>query len=108
MHPVCLTGEALVQPVRLNVDHVGCDCLAAFLCASKIARDKDVGVAVLVYAGDHVNRAARLEAERYTLLNVRARGFDVAARWTEMADQLSWVEREGRLRADATVKRFKP
>jgi hypothetical protein len=52
--------------------------------------------------------AARLEAERSTLPNVRARAFDVAARWTEMADQLAWVEREGRLRVDATVKRLKP
>ncbi len=46
--------------------------------------------------------AARLEAERSALPNVRARAVKVAARWTEMADQLAWVEREGRLRAEAT------
>ena len=51
--------------------------------------------------------AARIDAEQATLPNVRARAFDVAARWTEMADQLAWVEREGRLRAGATVKRVK-
>ena len=51
--------------------------------------------------------AARVEAERATLPKVRARAIDVAARWTEMADQLAWVEREGRSRADATVKRAK-
>ena len=51
---------------------------------------------------------ARLEAERFTLPNVRARAIDVAARWTDMADQLAWVEREGRLRLDVTVKRPKP
>jgi hypothetical protein len=51
--------------------------------------------------------AARLEAERSNLPNVRVRAIEVAAKWTEMADQLAWVEREGRLRADATVKRAK-
>ena len=53
-------------------------------------------------------QAARAEAERSTLPNVRTRAIDVAARWTEMADQLAWTEREGRLRADATAKRPKP
>jgi hypothetical protein len=49
--------------------------------------------------------AARAEAERSTLPNLRARAIEVAARWTEMADQLASAERQGRLRADATVKR---
>lgn len=51
--------------------------------------------------------AARTEAERSTLPKVRARAIDAAARWTEMAEDLAGVEREGRLRADATVKRSK-
>jgi hypothetical protein len=42
--------------------------------------------------------AARLEAERTDLPRVRARAIDVAARWTEMADQLERAERQGRIR----------
>jgi hypothetical protein len=42
--------------------------------------------------------AARLEAERSNLPNVRSRAIDVAARWTEMADQLERAERQGRIR----------
>jgi hypothetical protein len=52
--------------------------------------------------------AARLEAERTSLPNVKARAIDVAARWAEMADQLAWVEREHRQRMNATVKRLNP
>ena len=45
--------------------------------------------------------AALAEAEQATLPNVRTRAVDVAARWTEMADQLEWVEEQGRIRAEA-------
>ena len=50
--------------------------------------------------------AARLEAERSPLPNVRERAIDVAARWTEMAEQLEWVEEQGRIRMDAVVTRL--
>ena len=52
--------------------------------------------------------ACRLEAENSTLPNVRARAIDVAARWAEMAEQLEWVEEQGRLRMGAVVTRVKP
>ena len=45
--------------------------------------------------------AAHLEAERATLPNVRARAIEAAARWSEMADKLEWVETPGRAKADA-------
>ena len=45
--------------------------------------------------------AARAEAERAALPNIRARAVEVAARWTEMADQLEWVEEQGRVRTEA-------
>ena len=48
--------------------------------------------------------AANLEAQRSTLPNVRARAVEAAARWSEMADKLEWVEQQGRLRTDATNK----
>jgi len=48
--------------------------------------------------------AARLDAERATLPNVRARALDAAARWTEMADQLEWVEEQGRLRTESAAR----
>ena len=51
--------------------------------------------------------ACRCEAERTTLPNVRARAINVAARWTEMAEQLEWVEEQGRLRVGAVVTRAK-
>ena len=35
--------------------------------------------------------AARIEAERATLSNVRARAAEAAVRWSEMADRLEWV-----------------
>ena len=46
--------------------------------------------------------AARIEAERATLPNVRARAAEAAARWSEMADRLEWVEEQGRVRIDTT------
>jgi hypothetical protein len=48
--------------------------------------------------------AARIEAELATLPKVRARAAEVAARWTEMADQLEWVEEQGRLRMEAAAR----
>ena len=44
--------------------------------------------------------AAELEAQRSTLPNVRARAVEAASRWTEMADRLEWVEKQGRIRSD--------
>lgn len=52
--------------------------------------------------------ASLIEAELAVLPNVRARAIDVAARWTEMGDRLEWIEEQGRLRSEATVKRPKP
>ena len=51
--------------------------------------------------------ACRSEAERSTLPNVRARAINVAARWTEMAERLEWVEEQGRLRVGAVATRAK-
>lgn len=51
--------------------------------------------------------ACRCEAERSALPNVRARAINVAARWTEMAERLEWVEEQGRLRVGAVVMRAK-
>ena len=36
--------------------------------------------------------AARLDAERATLPNVRARALEAATRWLDLADRLEWVE----------------
>ncbi|GAC1577201.1 MAG: hypothetical protein NVS3B5_09200 [Sphingomicrobium sp.] len=33
--------------------------------------------------------------------NVRARAIDVASRWTQMAEQLEWVEEQSQIRLDA-------
>ena len=49
--------------------------------------------------------AARIEAEGATLLNVRARAVEVAARWTEMAEQLKWVEEQRDIRLSAVITR---
>lgn len=46
--------------------------------------------------------SAHAEAERSILPNVRARAVEAAARWTEMAERLEWVEEQGRVRIDAT------
>ena len=46
--------------------------------------------------------AARIEAERATLPNVRARAAQAVERWSDMADKLEWVEERGRARIDAT------
>ena len=46
--------------------------------------------------------AARIEAERATLPNVRARAAQAVERWSDMADKLEWVEEQGRVRIDAT------
>lgn len=43
--------------------------------------------------------AARSEAERSILPNVRQRAALAAERWSEMADRLEWVEEQGRIRA---------
>ena len=51
--------------------------------------------------------AARVEAERATLPNVRARAAAVAARWTEMAQVLQGVEAKGRIRLGAVNPRLK-
>ena len=48
--------------------------------------------------------AALAEAEQATLPNVRARAVEVAARWTEMADQLEWVEEQGRFRMESAAR----
>ena len=44
--------------------------------------------------------SANAEAERSDLPNVRARAAEAAARWTEMADRVEWVEEQGRIRLD--------
>lgn len=49
--------------------------------------------------------AARLEAERSYLPNVRARAIDVVARWTEMAAELEWVEEQRESRLGAVTHR---
>ena len=49
--------------------------------------------------------AARIEAEGATLPNVRARAVEVAARWTEMAEQLKWVEEQRDIRLSAVITR---
>ena len=49
--------------------------------------------------------AARIEAEGATLPNVRARAVEVAARWTEMAEQLKWVEEQRDIRLSAVIAR---
>ena len=51
--------------------------------------------------------AALIEAESTTLPNVRARALEVAAKWTAMANQLEWVEEQGRLRLGAVNPRLK-
>ena len=48
--------------------------------------------------------SAQVEAERSILPNVRARAAEAAARWSEMADRLEWVEEQGRVRIEATTK----
>ena len=48
--------------------------------------------------------SAQVEAERSILPNVRARAAEAAARWSEMADRLEWVEEQGRVRIDAANK----
>ena len=45
--------------------------------------------------------ASRLEAERSTLPNVRARAVDAATIWSELAERLEWVETQSRIRIDA-------
>lgn len=49
--------------------------------------------------------AARIEADRSMLPNVRQRAALAAERWSEMAERLEWVEAQGRLRAvrEATI-----
>ncbi len=49
--------------------------------------------------------AARIEAERATLPKVRARAVEVAARWTEMAEELEWVEEQREIRLGAVTHR---
>ncbi len=49
--------------------------------------------------------AARLEAERSTLPNVRARAIEVAAKWKAMADELEWVEEEREIRLGSVTQR---
>ena len=49
--------------------------------------------------------AARLEAERSTLPNVRARAIEVAAKWNAMAEELEWVEEQRELRLGAVTHR---
>ena len=51
--------------------------------------------------------AAVLEAERSNLPNVRARAIDVAARWTEMADDLEWVEGQREIRLGSVTPRVR-
>ena len=48
--------------------------------------------------------AARIEAERATLPNVRARAAQAVELWSDMADKLEWVEEQGRERADAASR----
>lgn len=48
-------------------------------------------------------QAARSEAEKSPLPNIRARASLAADTWTEMADRLEWVETQGRLREAAIV-----
>ena len=48
-------------------------------------------------------QAARIEAERASLPNVRARAAEAAARWSEMADRLEWVEEQGRHRIETAA-----
>ena len=48
--------------------------------------------------------SAQVEAERSILPNVRARAAEAAARWSEMADRLEWVEEQGRLRIDTAAQ----
>ena len=48
--------------------------------------------------------SAHAEAERSILPNVRARAAEAAARWSEMADRLEWVEEQGRNRLEATAR----
>jgi hypothetical protein len=49
--------------------------------------------------------AARAEAERAILPNVRARAVEVAARWTQMAEELEWVEEQKEIRLGAVTHR---
>ncbi|GAC1578977.1 MAG: hypothetical protein NVS3B5_11850 [Sphingomicrobium sp.] len=49
----------------------------------------------------------RAEAERSNLPNVRARAIEGAARWSEMAERLEWVEEQGRVRLAAVNTRMK-
>lgn len=48
--------------------------------------------------------SAYVDAGRSDLPNVRARAAEAAARWTEMADRLEWVEEQGRLRIDTAAQ----
>lgn len=52
--------------------------------------------------------AARIEAERATLPNVRARASAASARWTDMAEELEWVEEQREIRLGGVVTRVKP
>lgn len=47
---------------------------------------------------------ARLEAERTTLPNVRARAAEAAIRWSDLADKLQWVEEQSGIRLDAATR----
>ena len=49
--------------------------------------------------------AARLEAERSTLPNIRARAIEVAAKWKAMAEELEWVEAQREIRLGAVTHR---
>jgi len=48
--------------------------------------------------------AAHQEAEQASLPNVRARAIDAAARWSELAEKLEWVEEQGRSRTNAALQ----
>lgn len=48
--------------------------------------------------------SAQVEAQRSILPNVRARAAEAAARWSEMADRLEWVEEQGRIRIEAAAE----
>jgi hypothetical protein len=48
--------------------------------------------------------SAHVEAERSILPNVRTRAAEAAARWSEMADRLEWVEEQGRIRIEIAAE----
>lgn len=45
--------------------------------------------------------ASLADAKGAALPNVRARAVEVAAKWTELADRLAWVEEQGQIRSEA-------